>query len=359
MRCALGVLLTLAGCLALQGCASLGQDTQDEFVQVNAADVPHGLPPNATLAVVAAPVVPTAPPANAIPSTTIPVSPVSKAASVPAPKPVPVPERAAIPESRWETLPLSLLQKEASPDYRLAPEDILGVWVGGVLGELNEPPPPRIAKSGSKPSGYGFPVPVRADGTILLPLVSPIQVAQMTVEEAEEAIRHAYTVGKEILKRGRERIVVTLMKQRECPVVVIRQDMPADAPAGVEATKRNGRGVVQTIGLPATENDVLHALALTGGYPRPEVPTEIIIERQSATGVATAERLPRSAKDASPGPQAESVPGDRRVCITLNYPSSYRPMVRPQDVVLHKGDVMVVRPIRLSSLALASAMAGK
>ena len=88
---------------------------------------------------------------------------------------------------------------------------------------------------------------------------------------------------------------------------------------------------------------MLHALALTGGFPRPEVATEFVIERRpTSSGRRSAERLAGLAN-------AEGVPGDDpRVCITLNYPSSYRPVVRPQDVVLNKGDVMVVRPLGLT-----------
>ena len=336
-RCGLGVFAALAGCLALQGCALMDQGVCCVLLQGEAAGAPF-------LGAVPAPTPPPATMAN----TTVNIPIVLASAVEDRPAPQPAPEPAVVPEQKWETLPLSLLQKEASPDYRLAPEDVLGVWIGGVLGELNDPPPLRIAQAGLKPSGIGFPVPVRSDGTLSLPLVAPIQVGRMTVEQAEEAIRHAYTVDKQILKRGRERIVVTLMRQRECPVVVIRQDIVGDGATNAEAAKRTGRGAVQTIHLPASENDVLHALALTGGYPRPEVATEIVIERAPAPQAG------------SPGTEAEGVlAAGRRVCITLNYPSSHRPLVQPQDIILHKGDVVVVRPIRLNRPVEAPAMAGK
>ena len=214
----LGVLIALAGCLTLQGCASLEHEGSSEFAQLEGTElrsdyIPEGVPLNegkrVGLAVTPTPV--------AGPNTTVikapaPVSaktngtvPIATPPQNPAPRPLPIPERLPSLEPRWETLPLSLLQKEASPDYRLAPDDILGVWVGGVLGDLNEPPTLRVTSSGVRTTGFGFPVPVRPDGTILLPLVEPIRVEQMTIEQAEKAIRHAYTVGKEILKRGRER----------------------------------------------------------------------------------------------------------------------------------------------------------
>lgn len=347
-RCGLGVFAALAVCSALQGCALLDQGVCYEIIQGEAVGAPF-------LGAVPAPTprpAPTPPPAT-MANTTVNIPIVLASAVENRPTPKPDPEPAVVPEQKWETLPLSLLQKEASPDYRLAPEDVLGVWIGGVLGELNEPPPLRIAQAGLKPSGMGFPVPVRSDGTLSLPLVAPIQVGRMTVEQAEEAIRHAYTVDKQILKRGRERIVVTLMRQREYAVVVIRQDIIGDGSAGAEATKRTGRSAVQTIHLPASENDVLHSLALTGGYPRPEVATEIVIERAPAPVESPGGPTPRS-------PEGEGVlVAGQRVCITLNYPSSHRPLVQPQDVILHKGDVVVVRPIRLNRPVEAPAMAGK
>ena len=42
--------------------------------------------------------------------------------------------------------------------------------------------------------------------------------------EAEKAVRDAYTVNKEILRPGRERIIVTLMQPRTYHVLVVRQD---------------------------------------------------------------------------------------------------------------------------------------
>ena len=62
--------------------------------------------------------------------------------------------------------------------------DILGVYIGGVLG------PPRGNPPADSPDG--FPVPVREDGTVGLPLIGNVSVAGLTRRQARTRILEAY-----------------------------------------------------------------------------------------------------------------------------------------------------------------------
>jgi hypothetical protein len=105
----------------------------------------------------------------------------------------------------------------------------------------------------------------------------------MTLEEAEEAVRRAYTVERSILKPGRERIIVTLLRSRQYHVLVIRQE--------------KGR-----------------------------------------------EDLMNSLQACPPGsdPLALDAPGTQRIRIPLRYPRGQRPPIRPEDVVLRTGDIVYI-----------------
>src|ERR1700677_1643111 len=110
-----------------------------------------------------------------------------------------------------QTLPLSVLRQKQPIAYLLAPGDVLGIWIEGILWEKGQAPP--LEQVGQRvntthlPPSLGYPIPVRPDGTISLPFVAPPRVMGMTPEQAQEAIRTTYTVTKEIIQPGKERII--------------------------------------------------------------------------------------------------------------------------------------------------------
>ena len=125
------------------------------------------------------------------------------------------------------TIPLTYLRQKPADTYRLEPGDVLGIWIEGILGTKEQPPPITFAEKDREPPALGYPIPVRQDGTISLPLVDPIHVHGMSLIETEHAIREAYTVTKQILQPGRDRLIVTLMRPRRYNVLVVRQDSGA------------------------------------------------------------------------------------------------------------------------------------
>jgi len=206
--------------------------------------------------------------------------------------------------------------RQDPPDvYLLAPRDILGVYIGGVYGtrDKGDVPPTFFSQSGNIPPAIGYPTPVREDGTISLPQVGPIRVEGLTIAEAEIAVKRAYTEGpKKILEDSSDaQIIVTMMTPRTYQVLVIREDKTnaysqdymaqrqvlANATPGVQRQSfQNGNGSL--IDLKAYENDVLHALMLSGGLPDETAKNEVVILRGSWRDAAERDRLVAKASTA-------------------------------------------------------------
>jgi protein involved in polysaccharide export with SLBB domain len=277
------------------------------------------------------------------------------------------PEFQGVSKEGMRLVPINLLRQPPPDVYRLAGGDILGVWIEGVLGEKQQPPPMRLPERGDLPPAIGYPIPVRENGTIALPFVSPVKVQGLSVDEAQEAIRKAYTVDKQILKSD-QRIIVTLMRRRQYHVLVFRQDAggsvsvnrqeplltlgPASSGAGLEGTLGVGnRSAGFAVDLPAYENDVLNALAQSGGLPSLESANEIIIQRGSFGSdrdrAALMQELSSQPSDRPPPWPA----GTERSMIRI--PLRVRPgedfTLRPEDIVLNTGDIIYLptRPLEV------------
>jgi protein involved in polysaccharide export with SLBB domain len=228
-----------------------------------------------------------------------------------------------------KTIPLTLLGQEAPDPYRLDTNDVLAVWIDGVLGIGTQNPPTAFPEKGRQPPAVGYPIQVLINGTVELPLVDPVPVRGLSVWEAQEAIRNAY-IKKKILQPGQERIIVSLMRPRQYHVVVLRQESSGFqvTPEGIVGGTKRGTG--HEVDLPAYENDVLHALAQTGGLPGLDAYNEVVIERQH-------KMLPVPLGGAVVPPPG---PGPEVVKIPLRLGPDDKPCFDPQDVILHAGDVV-------------------
>ena len=190
-------------------------------------------------------------------------------------------------KSDLQPIPLTWLRRRPDDVYRLAKGDVLGVFIEGVLGGEEELPPIHFPDLADEPPSVGFPVPVDDKGEVTLPLIDPIDVGELTLEEAREAIVKAYTVDKEIIRVDEARVLVTLILPRRAEVMVVREDAPGRSfnanvnPFGRAApiASPRGAGTGQVVELPATEADVLGVLTRTGGLPGPNAANEVIIQR--------------------------------------------------------------------------------
>ena len=254
------------------------------------------------------------------------------------------PEVLGEPRAGKKTIPLSCLGQEPPSVYRLAPGDVLGVWIEGVLGEEKAPLPVQgatqtfIREQRRLPPGIGYPVRVDEDGTITVPQLDPIAVCGLSVTEVRDVLR-SQLVSKGILKEGNKRIIVDLLSPREYRIVVMRQEATAStiSTEGLFATTKRGTG--HEVFLPAYENDVLHALAQTGGLPGLDSADEVIIHRVCKhCGPLAAPGHPGAA------PVGPMPPGPEVIDIPLRWRPGHPLPFHPQDIVLQTGDVVYLKP---------------
>ncbi len=205
----------------------------------------------------------------------------------------------------FEELPLSLLKRSKTEETVLGPGDVLGVYIEGILGAENQLPPVNLPDAAGVAPSFGFPIPIRKDGTVPLPLIRPLKVTGLTLEQAEELIVEAYTVKEKVLVEGEQRIIITMIRPRHIEVIVFRQDLSAEK-------IRSESSFVLSIA--SNKADVITALAKTGGLPADSV-EEIVIHRESRT-----------------------------IRIPLRYPVGKQPVIAKADVTLQDGDIVTLKP---------------
>ncbi len=250
-----------------------------------------------------------------------------------------------------QTIPLSLLRRQQPEDYILAAGDVIGVFVAGVfpltLADQALPAPPVYFPSQIDPLGAGlppstgYPVTIRNDGKLALPLVEPVLLEGLTVEQASERVRDAY-VDAGILQPGRESVLVTLMQPRQVRVLLFRQELGGFATGGRGDIATNGGklGTGHLVDLRAYENDVLTAMAKTGGLPGLDAFDGIYIFRGAQSNAALTETLEsiQSAEELSTiaefGVPTDYIP-------TRWAPGEPLPF-GPEDIILEDGDVVLL-----------------
>lgn len=207
-------------------------------------------------------------------------------------------------ESRanMETIDLSRLGQTPAPAYLLDSGDVLAIYIEGVLGRIEEVPPVYIPQNGDSNPSLGYPIPVREDGTISLPLIHPLMVRGMTIGQVEDLVRRTYTSDKQILEQGRERILVSLQRARTYKITVLRQEtsnipLVAQSSGSIQLGQTK-KGTGQIVVLRAGENDVLHALTLSGGLPGLDAQNAIYVLRRPRQSPFPA-RMPISARTPS------------------------------------------------------------
>ncbi|MCA9080899.1 MAG: polysaccharide biosynthesis/export family protein [Planctomycetaceae bacterium] len=240
--------------------------------------------------------------------------------------------------SREEMQQISISRLRQNPPevYQLGAGDVLGIYIEFVLGQEGEAPPVHFPEQGDQPPALGYPVPVREDGTLALPLIEPVKVEGLSVTQATEAVRHAY-INAEILQPGQDKIIVTLLRRRMYRVLVIREEN-----GGKENVTKRGTG--DTIDLPAYENDVLHALNETGGLPGLDAKNEILIIRggfnQGRDWDQIVAQLSSCREPCSCPPTIPDAPNVTRIPIRY-YPNQV-PQFDQNDIILETGDIIFI-----------------
>jgi hypothetical protein len=257
-------------------------------------------------------------------------------------------ELLATPKAVEQTIPLTLLRPPVPDAYRLAAGDVLGVYVEGFLGDRNQPlplhvvAPLRTRDQLALPPAAGYPVPVQPDGTLSLPKLGTIPVAGQSLAEAQETIRRL-VFAQVTPEQGKQMaFFVTLLHRRQSQVLVFRQETPTFV-SSLEGPVAGGRrGTGHVLDLPAYENDVLHALALTGGLPALDAYNAVIIFRDCFQGDDDRSLLLDQLRADPAGPETVRAlcPGACVTRIPLRLPAGQAPPLRPEDIVLRTGDVV-------------------
>lgn len=217
-----------------------------------------------------------------------------------------------------QMIDLSYLRQEAPAEYMIDSGDVRAIYIESVLGQRAQPQINQPLDT-TRPPTLGYPLTVRDDGTLSLPLIQPISVRGKTIPQIEREIRYAYTIQRRLLLPGQDRILVTLHKPRQHRILVIRQEIQSDILSGVSVsggalgTAKKGTGHV--VSLPAYKNDVLNALVQSGGLPGLDAENVVYIMRG------------RRARKATPRP---TQPQPMR-------PQQVRPSFAPQNPSLQPG----------------------
>lgn len=266
-------------------------------------------------------------------------------------------------ETKNELVPIdvSLLAQQPPRQYVLGPGDVLGITVDRILPYADpdvvpDPPPVHFPTEKSDlPPSTGFPITILEDGTISLPLVKPIKVEGLTADQARDLIRKTYLDAKILKEDETKRIspIVTVIRKRTVNVVVIRQDKQASTTnttsgsSGTQSqTDYSASG--NALRLDAYKNDILNALVETGGLPGVTAKNEIKILRSSRADQQARMAFMQQyaaivANHCDPCSCPPPMPEDPTVLkIPLRLPPGVIPSIRPQDVILEEGDIVLI-----------------
>ncbi|TWU07549.1 polysaccharide biosynthesis/export family protein [Stieleria varia] len=255
------------------------------------------------------------------------------------------------PREDLSPIPFAALGQQPPDEHVIGGDDTLSIYVYGVFPPDQDATPVQqraqaINQRYYPPHGAvvgpstGLPVRVHTDGTIDLPLIGRLNIAGLTIPQAVDKITEVYR-EEEVLKEGSERVTVGLLTPRVKRVVVLREDTPATNVSLVfpETNDEIHRGSGEVIDLPVYENDVLHALAATGGLPGTDAAREIYVIRREASMSPQAFNVKELNKACAQGCQSANphvirIPLAARACDPLTF--------TPADIVLNQGDVLFV-----------------
>lgn len=240
------------------------------------------------------------------------------------------------------------LRRNPPEEYVLGKGDTLGIYIQGITGDKEVPPPVHFPDDNGGNPALGYPVPVRDDGYISLPLITPVKVSGLTVGEAESKIIRAYTKDKKILLEGNEKIIVTLMKRRMYNVLVIREDINSNS-STQNSLNRNQIYLDEakqtqsfSIELPAYENDVLHALSETGGMPGERAKNELVVLRGGMNRMKQDSNAIVQAIGGLSGGEAQTIDQANVVRIPIKGEPGSFPQLSESDITLEDGDVVYI-----------------
>lgn len=267
------------------------------------------------------------------------------------------PQYFAEPKNDLVPVDISLLALEPPREYLIGPGDILGLYIEGVLpfnppNAPPEPPPVNFPDTESTlPPSIGYPITVQEDGSLALPLIEPLKVEGLTLDQVRDAIRDTY-IDNDILRPEKARPIVTIIQERTIDVIVVREDSGGLQTTNVGATSLRG-GVDQSatgglVKLRAYQNDILHALMETGGLPGLFAKNQVKVLRATRDNKVYQEYISdyrRRVEAAKLDPCAclPKLPDDPTVLkVPLRLPPGVTPDLTQEDITLNDGDIVYI-----------------
>ena len=242
------------------------------------------------------------------------------------------------------------LRKNPAAEHLAGARDVLGVYVEGIIsgedissGESELPKAEYYLQESERNPlavwpAVGQPLTVQADGTLRLPLIDPVNVSGLTLQQVADRIQDAYIATGQLNEDKLKSFVqVALIKPRVHRVLVVREDSAIQAPAIIERNQyvMSKRGDGEVVQLVDQESDLLHALIATGGLPGEDANNEVWILR----GAAWNEAAGQFDQGISP---AEIQCGCAHSVIPLRYECGAPLPFGPNDIELRDGDVVFV-----------------
>ncbi|MEO1615560.1 MAG: polysaccharide biosynthesis/export family protein [Planctomycetota bacterium] len=265
----------------------------------------------------------------------------------------------AEPKNNLVPVDVSVLSLEPPREYLIGPGDILGLYLEGVLPFTPPDQPPQLPPvnfpeaDSTLPPSIGFPITVQEDGTLALPLIEPLSVDGLTLDQVRDAIRDAY-IDNDILRPEKARPIVTIIQERTVDVIVIREDGGSNLNTNNlgSAFIRGGSDRSASGGLvklAAYQNDILHALVETGGLPGLNAKNQVKVLRASRENQKVRDEFlqeyRRRAEAAKLDPCAcpPRLPEDPSVLrIPLRLPPGETPDITQEDITLNEGDIVYI-----------------
>lgn len=266
-------------------------------------------------------------------------------------------ELLSTPRDALVPIDFGLLGQPKPRPRRLMSGDVVSVYIEGVL-PSSAAQIPVVTRGESftqiyyPPEGsirvpsVGVPLEVNEAGTITLPFLGEFPAINKTVPELRAALRDAL-IERGVLKADRERMFLTLIKEGTRRIVIFREDTPDKQPVQISQIEvpytKIGNG--QVVDLPVYQNDLLHALAASGGLPGIDAVREVLILRHQETGPDSCEPLRREgrpivAADAVKRMATFDLIRSRPKRIPLAIYPGEALNFGPQDVILRDGDIV-------------------
>ena len=268
----------------------------------------------------------------------------------------------AEPKNDLVPVDISLLTLEPPRDYLIGAGDILGVYVEGVLpfNPPNAPPqPPPVNfpdRESTLPPSIGYPIAVQEDGSLALPLIEPLKVEGLTLEQVRDAIRDTY-IDNDILRPEKARPIVTIIQERTIDVIVVRED--GGGGGGGMSTQNTGSQFVRggsdrsgsggLVKLKAYQNDILHALVETGGLPGLNAKNQVKVLRARRENQKVRDeflrrfRAQRRAALLDPCACLPKLPDDPTILkVPLRLPPGESPNLTEEQITLQEGDIVYI-----------------